>query len=65
MHSFVHCVGLFHFFIFVRGEVHCGRFSRDNSVTKVHQQVVVVAVIGGLLPEVHHIFFYLFFAYKF
>ena len=44
-HSFIMLVSS-HFFIFMRGEVHCIHFGRGESLTKVCQQVVVVVVVG-------------------
>ena len=40
-----------HFLIFVRGEVHCGRFGRGDSVKEVCRQVVIVTMVGIVVTE--------------
>ena len=49
-HSFIPLVSSC-FFIFMRGEVHCGRFGGGESVMEVRQQMMTVAMVSVIVNE--------------
>lgn len=46
---FIHSLVSSRFFIFMREEIHCVCFDRDESLTEIHQQVVVVMIVSAVV----------------